>query len=96
MAGEIAAAVEILNGRKNAIDEEGPVEIGPSQVAAILSGFDLDYDEISDALHSVARFAVQLEAGSEGTPGAVAALCFCDGLAAGLLIAEERQNAGAS
>lgn len=86
MTGKIAAGLDRLNERKMAlINDREEVILGPPEFAALLSGFDLDPDEISRAVSSAASHAEKLEAAGNDL-GTAAGIMFLDGLAVGLLM----------
>lgn len=93
MAGEIEAALDRLNERKSALaDGRTGFTIDGPEYAALLSGLDLPADELNAFGEASAKHYIQLIVGNP-IPAVIKAATL-DGLAIGLLIAEERQKAG--
>lgn len=90
--GEVMAAMKRMEARKESIDLGAVGEsLGEDRARAVLSGLDLEMEEV---------FAAQMSVGKAFVHGAVSGLdpihmaagLWVDGLAAGLLIAEARQR----
>ena len=98
MAGELKRASERLDERKNAIVGRVAEQATPVTKEALLgvfSGFDLEPEEIAEMEVFLAGHGLSMVAEGCPPPHMVASV-WVDGLAMGLLIAEERAKAGAS
>lgn len=93
MAGEIEAALDRLNERKIALaDGRTGFTIDGPEYAALLSGLDLSAGELNAFGESAAKHYIQFVV--DNSIPAVIKAATLDGLAIGLLIAEERQKVG--
>jgi hypothetical protein len=98
MAGEIARASERLDQRKQSIasaSKEEPAVVTKDQALNLFGGFDLDPTELHQVEDFIGVHCVAMMAQGIAPLHAIASV-FADGLAMGLLIAEERGKAGAS
>lgn len=91
MKGEINIALDRLEERKAAAAALPDRLSTPEQTRLVWSGLDLDYEEISGLMPEV--FASVLQAVVGGVPvHQVGAGMWFDGIAIGLLIAEQRHQ----
>ncbi len=96
MAGELRKALEVLNGRKEAIrDGRDEFTVADQEFGALLSGFDLDLREVARLTYGAVESHQALLAAGAQFPGVITAATI-DGLVLGLLVSRERQKAEAS
>lgn len=94
--GDIQRAVEALEERKKALgigDGSGGGDLieGEERVRLLLSGMDIDIEELTEALSMVAR--AERVARQAGIPAEfISPGFFMDGLATGLVMAEQRRR----